>query len=207
MRGRLITLEGGEGAGKSTQLAFMADYLKQLKIPIVTTREPGGTQIGEKIREILLSETLEIADDAELLLIFSARAQHLQEVIQPALERGNWIICDRFIDASYAYQSGGRGMSGDRIQQLEQWVLQGLKPDLTILLDIPVSVGFERIGHRAKDRFEQENVEFFEAVRRVYLNRANSEPDRIKVIDASQSPEVVSQNIQACIAAFITSAD
>ncbi|MCH9698744.1 MAG: dTMP kinase [Gammaproteobacteria bacterium] len=206
MRGRLITLEGGEGAGKSTQLSFMSDYLQQHKIPVVTTREPGGTLIGEKIREILLSNSNKIVDDAELLLMFAARSQHVQEVIQPALELGNWVICDRFTDASYAYQSGGRGVSSLRIQQLEQWVLQGLKPDLTVLLDISVDVGHQRIADRSKDRFEQESHEFFEAVRRVYLDRANREPERIKVIDAGQSPDVVNKCIQAYLDEFITSA-
>ncbi|HFD12353.1 MAG TPA: dTMP kinase [Crenotrichaceae bacterium] len=204
MLGKMITLEGVEGAGKSTQLVMLVDYLRQHGVSVVSTREPGGTLLGEKIRGILLNDDgVCISDESELLLMFTARQQHLQEVIKPALAKGQWVVCDRFIDASYAYQSGGRGMDQHRVQRLEDWVLAGFKPDLTLLLDVPVSAGFSRIQNRGKDRIEQENSAFFERVRRTYLQRAESDYSRIKVIDSSQPVDVVANAIQSCVDALI----
>ncbi len=197
--GKLITLEGVEGAGKSTQLVLLVDYLAQQDITVVSTREPGGTILGEKIRSLLLNDETSISDDAELLLLFAARAQHLTEVIKPFLVEGNWVVCDRFIDASYAYQSGGRGIPSHRIQLLDDWLLAGFKPDLTLLLDVSVSAGFGRIADRGKDRIEQENIGFFERVRDIYLQRAKSDQSRIKIIDSSQSIELMAKQIQSQI--------
>jgi dTMP kinase len=202
--GKMITLEGVEGAGKSTQLVNLIDYLQQQGIPVIATREPGGTALGEKIRSVLLNDDgNKMALECELLLMFAARAQHMQEVIKPALENGQWVVSDRFVDASYAYQSGGRGMDIMRIKQLEQWLLAGFKPDLTLLLDVSVAAGFQRIVSRGKDRIEQESVEFFERVRNTYLQLAQSEPERIKLIDAAQPVDAVTKQIQSCLNALI----
>jgi dTMP kinase len=202
--GKMITLEGVEGAGKSTQLINLIDYLQQQDIPVIATREPGGTALGEKIRSLLLiNDGNKMVLESELLLIFAARAQHMQEVIKPALESGQWVVCDRFMDASYAYQSGGRGMDIERIKQLEQWLLVGFKPDLTLLLDVSVATGFQRIVSRGKDRIEQESVEFFERVRNTYLQLAQSEPERIKLIDAVQPVDEVTKQIQSCLNTLI----
>ncbi|MEE9424449.1 MAG: dTMP kinase [Methylococcales bacterium] len=202
--GKMITLEGVEGAGKSTQLVNLIDYLQQQDIPVIATREPGGTALGEKIRSLLLiDDGNKMVLECELLLMFAARAQHMQEVIKPALESGQWVVCDRFVDASYAYQSGGRGMDIERIKQLEQWLLTGFKPDLTLLLDVSVAAGFQRIVSRGKDRIEQESVEFFERVRNTYLQLAQSEPQRIKLIDAAQPVNAVTKQIQSCLNALI----
>jgi dTMP kinase len=193
----MITLEGVEGAGKSTQLVLLIDYLEQKGIPVVATREPGGTALGEKIRSLLLTDdTSNMALECELLLMFAARAQHMTEVIKPALNSGKWVVCDRFTDASYAYQSGGRGMDNQRVNQLEQWLLSGFKPDLTLLLDVTVSAGFQRIAERGKDRIEQEDMAFFERVRLVYLQRAEADNSRIKLIDAAQPADQVAKKIQ-----------
>ena len=195
--GKMITLEGVEGAGKSTQLTNIVDYLQQQGIAVITTREPGGTALGEKIRSLLLiDDGNKVAVECELLLMFAARAQHMDEVIRPALESGQWVICDRFIDASYAYQSGGRGIDYKRIEQLEQWLLGGFKPDLTLLLDVAVATGFQRIVSRGKDRIEQESIDFFERVRSTYLRLAASEPQRVKLIDAALPVDQVSRHIQ-----------
>jgi dTMP kinase len=205
--GRMITLEGVEGAGKSTQLVTLIDYLEQQGIAVIATREPGGTALSEKIRSLLLIDDGDtMAVECELLLMFGARAQHMTEVITPALERGQWVVCDRFTDASYAYQSGGRGIDSERISQLEQWLLNGFKPALTLLLDIPVSAGFQRIANRGKDRIEQENMEFFERVRQTYLQRAAADKARIKLIDARQSAELVAKQIQNYVDVLIAQA-
>ncbi len=201
--GKMITLEGVEGAGKSTQLVMMIDYLEQQGISVVSTREPGGTALGEKIRAILLSGDQQIANDSELLLMFAARAQHMAEVIQPTLALGHWVVCDRFIDASYAYQSGGRGIDSERIRQLEDWVLAGFKPNLTLLLDIAVADGFRRIRNRGKDRIEKEDIAFFERVRETYLHRAASDSSRMAIIDASQPEQAVRGLIQSRVDALI----
>ncbi|MEQ8290033.1 MAG: dTMP kinase [Gammaproteobacteria bacterium] len=195
--GKFITLEGIEGAGKSTMLNFISEQLQQAGNEVVVTREPGGTRVGEKLREILLDNSnTRLSDDAELLIIFAARAQHLQQVIRPALNAGQYVLCDRFTDASYAYQGGGRNMSTERIRQLEDWVQQGLEPDLTILFDLDVATGLRRAGKRGDaDRFEQEHVDFFERIRQCYIDRASAEPERFRVIDAASTVDNVKQQI------------
>jgi len=194
-RGLFITLEGGEGAGKSTSLAFVREHLEQNGKRVVVTREPGGTPPGEKIRELLLHGRESMDVDTELLLMFAARAEHLARVIRPALAAGTYVVCDRFTDATYAYQGGGRGVPETRIHILEDWVQQGLRPDLTLLLDIPVEQGLGRAGQRsAPDRFEREKIDFFERVRNCYLAAAANEPQRIRVIDAAcDIPQVQAQ--------------
>jgi len=188
IRGKFITLEGGEGVGKTTNLFFIKDYLQQHKIPLVVTREPGGTVLAEKIRHLLLDKGSEIiSEQAELLLIFAARAQHIKHVIEPALAQGDWVLCDRFTDATYAYQGGGRNMRISAIEWLENLVQGSLRPDLTLLLDAPVEIGMERTRKRgAFDRFESEKISFFEHVRRAYLLQAELYPERIKLIKANQ---------------------
>jgi dTMP kinase len=189
IRGKFITLEGGEGVGKTTNLAFIKDYLQQYNISVVVTREPGGTILAEKIRHLLLDKhSEEISEHAELLLMFAARAQHIKHVIEPALAQGNWVLCDRFTDATYAYQGGGRNMRISTIEWLENLVQGTLRPNLTLLLDAPVEIGIERAKKRgAFDRFEAEKISFFEHVRRAYLLQAELHPERIKVIKANQS--------------------
>lgn len=197
-KGRFITIEGVEGGGKSTSLDFVRRYLEDAGKEIAVTREPGGTALGEEIRALLLGHRHDgMAQDTELLLMFAARAEHVAKVIRPALDAGKWVLCDRFTDATYAYQGGGRGIPAARIAQLEEWVQGKLRPDLTLLLDLPVELGLQRAGKRsALDRFEREKTEFFERVRQTYLDLAKQHPGRFRVIDASQSiPEV-----QACIA-------
>ena len=197
MRGRFITVEGSEGVGKSSNLAFIEDFLRKAGINIVRTREPGGTSLGESVRELLLdARQTAMCDDMELLLMFAARAQHLAEVIRPALEAGQWVLCDRFTDATYAYQGGGRGVPMERIQVLEDWVQGEQRPDHTLLLDMPVADGLQRAGARSEpDRFEQEQHAFFERVRETYLAQAKAEPGRIHVIDASPALDVVQTHI------------
>ena len=195
MKPRFITLEGGEGVGKTTNLAFIEDYLTSRGIDLLRTREPGGTPLGERMRGLLLdSEHMDKA--AELLLVFAARAQHITEVIRPALAAGRWVLCDRFTDASYAYQGGGRGIDFSVIEFLEQWVQAELQPDLTLLLDTPIEVGMSRVRQRGvTDRFESEQLDFFEKVRAAYLKRADRYSDRIKQVDASGSLESVQVKI------------
>lgn len=201
-RGLFITLEGGEGAGKSSSLDFVRDWLKQHGQDVVVTREPGGTPLGEQIRDLLLHGRDGVSADTELLLMFAARAEHLSQVIRPALERGASVVCDRFTDATYAYQGAGRGIAGERIAILEQWVQQGLRPNLTLLLDLPVAQGLARAGNRsAPDRFEREQQAFFERVRRGYLEAAAREPERIHVIDASRDIAAVHDQLAAALAA------
>ena len=201
MSGKFITLEGGEGAGKTTCLKHIEKRIKETGIDLCVTREPGGTRTGEKIREILLDRgNFDILDDTELLLMFAARSQHLNELIRPALAAGTWVLCDRFTDATYAYQGGGRGISRDRIAELEQWVQKGLRPDLTLLLDLPVDVGLERAGKRSSpDRFESENISFMQRMRSSYLDIASREPERVKVIDSSQALEDVLLRIDSVL--------
>lgn len=204
MRGQFITLEGIEGAGKSSHLAFIQDYLQRAGKTVVLTREPGGTPLGEKIRELLLDHRNDaMAADTELLLMFAARAQHLAQVICPALARGDWVLCDRFTDATYAYQGGGRGISSARIAALETWVQAELRPDLTLLLDVPEDIGLQRAGQRSTpDRFERERVEFFAHVRKTYLEMARSYPARYRVIDAAQPLEIVQRDIHKLVEEF-----
>lgn len=201
MRGKLITLEGGEGVGKSTNLAFIQKQLEQAGVELVVTREPGGTEVAEKIRQLLLTPSAEpICELAELLLVFAARAQHVEQLIKPALERGAWVLCDRFVDATYAYQGGGRAMNLETIAILERMVLSEVRADMTLLLDLPVEVGMARARARAElDRFEQEQLSFFEAVRAAYLARAEAEPDRVVIIDAAPALEMVQQQISTAL--------
>ena len=195
--GKFITLEGGEGVGKSTNLSFIQSQLENEGIDVVITREPGGTDFAEKIRTLLLENREEtVSDQAELLLMFAARAQHIYHVIQPALAKGQWVLCDRFTDATYAYQGGGRLMDMQMIQWLEEKVQGSLRPDLTFLLDAPISVGMDRANKRGElDRFESEKMSFFERVREIYLQRARAYPQKIKVINADQSLENVQSEI------------
>tara|TARA_R110000822_G_scaffold159476_19_gene299390 strand:- start:26244 stop:26885 length:642 start_codon:yes stop_codon:yes gene_type:complete len=199
--GKFITIEGVEGVGKTTNIDFIRQWLEQRKIPHITTREPGGTPLAESIRELLLSPRDETVDEnTELLLMFAARAQHLAAVIVPALQKGQWVLCDRFTDATYAYQGGGRGVSMDKIAQLETLVQGELRPDLTLVLDIPVEQGLERAKNRsAPDRFEQEKLAFFERVRECYLSRVKAEPHRYRVVDASQSLSDVQSDLSALL--------
>lgn len=197
MSGLFITLEGPEGAGKSTNREYLAERLREHGLDVVLTREPGGTPLAERIRELLLAPSDEImAADTELLLVFAARAQHLAGIIRPALARGAVVLCDRFTDATYAYQGGGRGLSVERIAQLESFVQGGLRPDLTLVFDLPVEVGLARAAARGRlDRFEQEGQAFFEAVRQAYLQRAMREPARYSLLDAAQPLTVVQRSI------------
>ncbi|MFT6409086.1 MAG: dTMP kinase [Arenicella sp.] len=204
-RGKFITIEGQDGAGKTTNVEVIKRFLHAASIAFVHSREPGGTALGESIRELILNSGDErIGDKAELLLMFAARAQHIQDVIEPALARGDWVLCDRFTDATYAYQGGGRGMPMQYISQLEHYVQAALRPDLTVLLDLPVELGESRAGQRSEpDRFEQQKIKFKQDVRDCYLARASAEPDRIKIIDASQSIDAVSNAINVTIEAFV----
>jgi dTMP kinase len=192
-RGKLITLEGGEGAGKSTLLAGLQKHLLAQGVALVQTREPGGTPLGEAVRAIVLDPThREMCAESELLLMFASRAQLVRECIEPALAAGQWVLCDRFTDASYAYQGGGRGVPNERIATLEQWATGGLTPDLTLLLDLPVATGRARAAGRGEaDRIEVEGDTFFERVRAAYRARAVAEPNRFRVIDATLTPPQV----------------
>lgn len=197
MRGLFITLEGPEGAGKTTNQEYLAEQLRARGVTVVLTREPGGTALAEQIREILLAPHDEsMAADTELLLMFAARAQHLAQVIRPALAEGKVVICDRFTDATYAYQGGGRGLDCSRIAQLEQFVQGDLRPDTTLLFDLSVAEGMSRAVARGKlDRFEQERQDFFEAVRQSYLQRAGAEPERFRLVNAQQALAQVQQDL------------
>lgn len=209
--GKFITLEGGEGAGKSTQVDAVRAELIAAGLEVVVTREPGGTPRAEKIRELLLARTDEaMPESCELLLMFAARATHLHNLILPSLKRGAWVVCDRFTDASYAYQGYGRGQSLQHIAQLEHWVQQGLQPDLTLLLDAPIELAMQRArqrnlaqGQGSGDRFEMEQNAFFERVRQGYLERAQSHRERFRIVDASQSLADVTNQVRAAIRQFI----
>ena len=203
-RGLFVTLEGGEGAGKSTNVSVIVDELTEAGIPLKLTREPGGTALGEALRGLLLGSENEITHDAELLLMFAARAEHVHSVILPHLTRGCWVICDRFTDSTYAYQGWGRGVPLERIAALENWVQGELRPDSTLLFDLPVEQGLARAGQRAElDRFEQEDRAFMQRVREGFRCRAESEPDRIRIIDAAGSPEQVAGQVRAVIRELI----
>jgi dTMP kinase len=199
-RGRFISFEGIDGAGKSTQHAWMVDYLRRQGHTVVATREPGGTPLGEKLRALLLSEAMHL--ETEALLMFAARREHVAEVIEPALARGEWVVCDRFVDASFAYQGGGRGLDWKKLEDLAQWVLGDLQPDLTLLFDAPVEIAQQRL-HAATanpDRFEQEQAAFFEKVRSAYLRIATENPDRVRLIDATQTPNEINKLLENIIA-------
>ncbi|MAT52351.1 MAG: dTMP kinase [Porticoccaceae bacterium] len=199
--GNFITLEGGEGVGKTTNMGFIRDWLSERGIPFVTTREPGGTPVAEKIRHLLLEHHEEDIDGtAELLLIFAARAQHLARVIMPALARGTWVICDRFTDATYAYQGAGRGLGLEKVAQLESLVQGVLRPDLTLILDVDTGLGLSRASQRGQlDRFESETHAFFDRVRQTYLQLARENPQRYRVVDAGQSLVSVQRDISAAL--------
>ena len=205
MAGRFITLEGIEGVGKTSNIAYIQCLLKDKNIPVLLTREPGGTALAENIRQLLLDKEQEsITEQTELLMMFAARAQHIKHVINPALEQGIWVICDRFTDATYAYQGGGRNMALSAIQWLESFVQADLRPDLTLLLDAPVHLGMQRVVQRGKlDRFESEKVAFFEKVRQAYLTIAKQQPERVKIIDATQSLGNVQYQISNILSPFI----
>ena len=197
MSGKFITLEGTEGVGKSTNLAVIAQWLEMHSIPYIQTREPGGTPLAEQLRELLVSPREEkVEPKAERLMVFAARAQHLAEVVKPALARGEWVLCDRFTDATFAYQGAGRRLPKSLIEQLEQLVQEGLQPDCTVLLDLCPSVGLARAQERGElDRFEAEAESFFERVREAYLQRAAADPKRFHIINADQSIEAVAADI------------
>lgn len=195
-RGLFITLEGGEGAGKSVNLEWCGEYARARGREAVLTREPGGTPLGERLRALLLHSETPLATDTELMLMFAARMQHLTDVIRPALRAGKVVICDRFTDASFAYQGGGRGVPAARIAGLEEWVQQGLTPDRTLLFDLPVEVGLARARKRASaDRIEREDAAFFARVRAAYLARAQADPGRFRLVDAAQSLTAVQRQL------------
>lgn len=200
-RGLFITVEGGEGVGKSTNIAFIQEALAAKGIKSIVTREPGGTPLAEEIREVLIKNREEtVVSETELLLMFAARAQHLHQKILPSLEAGVWVISDRFTDATYAYQSGGRGVPEEKVALLETFVQGDIRPDLTLLLDAPIEVGMARAKNRgALDRFEEEKAEFFNKVRDNYLARAKAEPERFKVVDATQSLAAVQADLKDLI--------
>ena len=204
MRGKFITIEGTEGVGKTTNIQFIQNWLESKQLAYLCTREPGGTPLAEQIRELLLAPREElVCDTAELLLMFAGRAQHLNQVIEPALIEGAWVLCDRFTDATYAYQGAGRGMGTSLIAELELIVQGSLRPDLTLILDIPVELGLKRASERSDpDRFEKEKTEFFDLVRNGYLDIARKHPDRCVVIDASQPLELVQRELTIALEAF-----
>lgn len=196
-KGRFITLEGIDGAGKSTQLLWLNEYLQKQGQEVLVTREPGGTPLGEELRALLLDDQQLMHAETEALLMFAARREHLDKVILPALGRGNWVISDRFTDASFAYQGGGRQVEISRLEALEQWVQGDLQPDLTLYLDVPVELGRVRVSRiKSADRFETEQAEFFQRVREAYLERAQKYPERIHLIDATQSLPAVQAEMQ-----------
>ena len=199
-KAKFITFEGVDGAGKSTHLTWFAERLRQRGVEVLVTREPGGTPLGERLRGILLSQAMH--GETEALLMFAARLEHIKQVIRPALQRGSWVVSDRFSDASFAYQGGGRGVAVDKLEQLERWVHADLQPDLTLLFDISVEVARQRLsnnvasGNATLDRFEQEKSGFFEKVRQAYLARHKKYPQRIALIDAAQTPEKVKVDLE-----------
>ncbi len=200
--GKFISFEGVDGAGKSTHVEAVAQYLRDRGLNVVTTREPGGTPLGEKLRELLLHESMHL--ETEALLMFAARREHIAKIILPAIHRGDWVISDRFTDASFAYQGGGRRLALDKLQSLEQWVHADLQPDLTLLFDVPLEVARERLSAgRALDKFEQEKDDFFERVREVYLMRVRSFPSRIKIIDGTRPVAEVSAQVEHDVTALL----
>jgi dTMP kinase len=208
MRGRFVTFEGGEGAGKSTQIARAAEWLRARGVEVVLTREPGGTPRAERLRTILLERDAEpMPQSCELLLMFAARATHLENLVRPAIARGAWVLCDRFTDATYAYQGGGRGLPSEQIDALAGIVHADLWPDLTLLIDLPVDTGLARASNRngadGPDRFESEQQAFFERVRATYLERAQAEPARFRVIDGARSIDAVTGAIEAALAPLL----
>jgi dTMP kinase len=202
-RGLFLTLEGVDGAGKSTHVQWLVDQLAARGVAVVCTREPGGTKLGEKLRALLLHEAMSL--ECETLLMFAARAEHLQTVIAPALQAGQWVVCDRFTDATFAYQGGGRELGVERIAALEQWVHPGLQPDCTWLFDVPLAVARERLDRtREQDRFEQEADAFFQRTRAVYLARAQQQPARIQRVDATQTIEQIREQLSRQLDQLVT---
>ena len=202
MQAQFLTLDGIDGSGKSTHLATIREWFERRGMPVLFTREPGGTPLGEELRRLLLSPDSRVGLRTETLLMFAARRQHLEDVILPALDKGIHVVSDRFTDATFAYQGGGRGIPAADIEVLENWVQGSLRPNLTLLLDVPLEVSFERIaGWREKDRFEQEEAEFFARVRRAYLDRAAAHPQRYRVIDSNRSREEVRAAVEAALQA------
>ena len=199
-RGRFISFEGIDGAGKSTQHAWVVDRLRQSGHTVVATREPGGTPLGEKLRALLLADSMHL--ETEALLMFAARREHVAQVIQPALARGEWVVCDRFVDASFAYQGGGRGLDWKKLEDLTKWVLGDLQPDLTLIFDAPVEIAQKRLqaGTPNPDRFEQEHAAFFERVRAAYLRIARENPARVRVVDATRAPAEINKELEIIIA-------
>lgn len=199
MPGKFITLEGVDGAGKSTHLGWLVEYLRAQGKTVVQTREPGGTPLGEKLRELLLHDPMHL--ETEALLMFAARREHLELVIKPAVARGDWVVCDRFTDASFAYQGGGRGLATEKLELLENWVQEGFQPDLTLLFDLPIAVAAERMAGAARqlDRFEQEQSDFHERVRAAYLARAAQSRKRIRLLDGSQSIETIKKQLEEIV--------
>jgi dTMP kinase len=200
VRGKFITLEGLDGAGKSTHLTWLVERLRSSGRTVVQTREPGGTPLGERLRGLLLSEPMHL--ETEALLMFAARREHIAEVIEPALAKGEWVVCDRFTDASFAYQGGGRGLSREKLARLEAWVQGSLQPDLTLLFDVPTGLARQRVAgmNRELDRFEREQTEFFDRVRKEYLARASASQGRMRVIDATGSIDHIKNILEEIIA-------
>ena len=197
-KAKFITFEGVDGAGKSTHLAWFAEALRKRGKEVLVTREPGGTPLGECLRDILLNQPMHA--ETEALLMFAARFEHIEQVIKPALQRGTWVVSDRFSDASFAYQGGGRGMEVEKLEQLECWVHENFQPDLTLLFDLPIEVARQRLSKNITlDRFEQEKDSFFEKVRQAYLERRKKHPDRFVLIDAAQTPEQVKAHIDKTV--------
>lgn len=199
MKGKFITFEGIDGAGKSSHVEWLAERLRAKGKLVHVTREPGGTELGEKLRTLLLNETMHL--ETETLLMFAARREHLARLIEPALARGEWVVCDRFSDATYAYQGGGRGLDRAKFLTLEHWVHGHVQPDLTLLFDLPLEVARERIvlANRVLDKFEQERVDFHERVRQAYLERAHANPSRIRVIDGDQSLDNIRKELEQIV--------
>lgn len=203
MRGKFITLEGIDGAGKSSHLRWVANYLRSRGIRVKVTREPGGTPAGERLRRLVLRSRHRLHAETETLLMFAARREHLAKVIAPALERGVWVVCDRFTDATYAYQSGGSGVAWEKIDALERWVHPGLQPDLTILFDVSPAIGRKRTARKHKlDRFEREQEAYFKRVRSAYLRRARAKARRIRVLDAQESPNQVKKELEKILSSL-----
>jgi len=202
VRGKFITFEGIDGAGKSSHVEWLADWLRARGKTVQVTREPGGTELGEKLRALLLAEPMHL--ETETLLMFAARREHLARLIEPALARGDWVVCDRFTDATYAYQGGGRGLDRAKFAVLEHWVHEHLQPDLTLLFDLPLDVARERIvlANRTLDKFEQERVDFHERVRLAYLERAHAHPSRIRVIDANQPLDKIRVKLEEVVSSI-----
>lgn len=202
MNGKFITFEGIDGAGKSSHVEWLAELLRARGVVVQVTREPGGTALGEKLRELLLNDPMHL--ETETLLMFAARREHLAKLIEPALARGEWVICDRFSDATYAYQGGGRGLDRSKFLTLEHWVHGHLQPDLTLLFDLPLEVARERIvlANRVLDKFEQERVDFHERVRQAYLERAHASPSRMRVVNADNSIENIRKQLEQIIASI-----